>query len=160
MNGRNDDKEHLPLFGVGPIIVYGQFVITAAAIVLSYLMKWDFAKNEVLSIPLKVLGVFLIIFGFYLDISAKYKSKLFDRVAENKLITDGVYAIVRNPVYGGMLIVCTGTVMIANNFSPQLWQNSFSRHLPSREYSLSLPFPRSMMNCYLPLGNSQPSMER
>ena len=68
-----------------------------------------------LSIPLKVLGVFLIIFGFYLDISAKYKSKLFDRVAENKLITDGVYAIVRNPVYGGMLIVCTGTVMIANN---------------------------------------------
>ncbi len=115
MNGRNDDKEHLSLFGVGPIIVYGQFVITAAAIVLSYLMKWDFAKNEVLSIPLKVLGVFLIIFGFYLDISAKYKSKLFDRVAENKLITDGVYAIVRNLVYGGMLIVCTGTVMIANN---------------------------------------------
>ena len=30
--------------------------------------------------------------------------------------------------------------------------------LTEEEYARSLPFPRSMMNCFLPLGNSQPSM--
>ena len=29
---------------------------------------------------------------------------------------------------------------------------------PSQAYARSLPFPRSMMNCFLLLGNSQPSM--
>ena len=28
-------KEHLPLFGVGPIIVYGQLVFTAISIILT-----------------------------------------------------------------------------------------------------------------------------
>ena len=43
----------------------------------------------------------MIIFGFYLDLSAKYKSKLFQNVEENRLITEGVYAYTRNPVYAG-----------------------------------------------------------
>lgn len=115
MGKRNDDKEHLPLYGVGPIIVFGQFIITLSAIVLSYCMNWDFAKIELLRIPLKGLGIPLMIFGVYLDISAKYRSKLFDKIAENKLITDGIYAIVRNPVYGGVLIGCTGAVLMTNN---------------------------------------------
>lgn len=34
---------------------------------------------------------------------------------ENKLITDGVYGVVRNPIYSGVLLVCTGAVLIANN---------------------------------------------
>ena len=29
-------REHLPLFGVGPIIIYGQFVFTAISIVLTF----------------------------------------------------------------------------------------------------------------------------
>ena len=50
-------------------------------------------------VPFLVVGILLIIFGFYLDLSAKYKSKLFQNVEENRLITDGVYAYTRNPVY-------------------------------------------------------------
>ena len=115
-NNTNDtSKKHLPLFGVGPVIVYGQFFITGMAIVLSYIYDWSFARIDILNLPLKVIGVLLIIFGFYMDLSAKMKSKLFEKVADNILITDGIYAYVRNPVYCGMFLVCVGAVLIVNN---------------------------------------------
>lgn len=57
----------------------------------------------------------MILFGAYLDLSAKLKSKLFQKVEENKLITDGVYGITRNPVYSGAFLECVGAVLIANN---------------------------------------------
>lgn len=108
-------ENHLPLYGVGPIIVFGQLIFTALAIVLSYNLHWSCIRINILKIPFKGIGVVLILFGLYLDISAKYKSKLFKKVEENKLITDGVYAYVRNPVYGGMFLVCTGAVFFVNN---------------------------------------------
>ena len=68
-----------------------------------------------MNLPLKVIGVLLILFGFYMVLSAKMESKLFEKVADNILITDGIYAYVRNPVYGGMFLVCLGAVLIVNN---------------------------------------------
>ena len=47
--------------------------------------------------------------------STKQKSKLFVMVAENRLITTGVYIIVRNPVYSAILLMCTGAICIVNN---------------------------------------------
>lgn len=107
-------KKHLPLFGVGPIIVFGQFLFTGIAIVLSYVFEWNYLKFDILNIPLKVMGIILIILGFYLDYSAKNKSKLFENVADNKLIVDGIYGIVRNPVYSGAFTVCIGAVCLTN----------------------------------------------
>ena len=49
MKDKNTDdtsKKHLPLFGVGPVIVYGQFFITGMAIVLSYIFDWSFAVRR------------------------------------------------------------------------------------------------------------------
>lgn len=109
------EKEHLPLFGVGPIITGGQIVITVIGIMMSYRGYLDFGEIELLDIPLKMIGIGLIAFGIYLNYSAKHKSKLFDKVTENKLITTGVYSIVRNPVYSAVLLMCTGAICIFNN---------------------------------------------
>lgn len=108
-------KNHLPLYGVGPVIVYGQFIFTAISIIVAYIFDFKFPAVNVLAIIFKVIGILLIAFGLYLDLSAKLKSKLFKNVEENKLITDGVYSIVRNPVYSGALLACIGVVLIANN---------------------------------------------
>ncbi len=108
-------KNHLPLYGVGPVIVYGQFIFTAGAIMLTYIFDFRFPTIHVLNILFKVIGILLIAFGLYLDLSAKLKSKLFQNVEDNILITDGVYSIVRNPVYSAALLACTGAVSITNN---------------------------------------------
>lgn len=110
-----NNNKHLPLFGVGPVIVFGQVLITAIAIGLTYVFDVNFASFAILEIPFIVIGILFIMFGFYLDLSAKYKSKLFKNVEENKLITDGVYAYTRNPVYSGGFLICVGAVFIANN---------------------------------------------
>lgn len=108
-------REHLPFYGVGPFIGGFQVVITVIGIILSCLGLFDFGKIELLNIPLKIIGLALIAFGLYLFYGAHYKARLFDNVAENKLVTTGVYSIVRNPVYSGFLLACTGAVCIANN---------------------------------------------
>lgn len=108
-------KNHLPLYGVGPIIVYGQFVFTAISIMLTYIFEFGFLTISAFNILFRVIGILLIVSGIYLNLSAKLKSKLFKNVEDNKLITDGVYSIVRNPVYSGALLACTGAVLIANN---------------------------------------------
>lgn len=108
-------KEHLPLYGVGPVIGGFQILVTVVGIVLSCLGYFDFGKIEVLSIPLKIIGVVLIIFGVYLYLSANFQARLFDNITENKLVTTGVYSIVRNPIYSAFLLACTGAVCISNN---------------------------------------------
>ena len=108
-------KSHLPLFGVGPVIIAVQILITTVGIFASYRGYFDAGKTKLLNIPLKMIGAGLIFSGFYLNYSAKRKSKLFEMVAKNKLITTGVYSVVRNPVYSAVLLACTGAVCIANN---------------------------------------------
>lgn len=108
-------KNHLPLYGVGPIIVYGQIILTAGAITLTHILDFKFPAAHIFDIVFKAIGILLIASGVYLDLSAKFKSKLFKCVEDNKLITDGVYGVVRNPVYSAVLLACTGAVLIANN---------------------------------------------
>ena len=108
-------KSHLPLVGVGPVIIAFQILITAVGIFVSYRGYFDAGKIRLLNLPLKIVGFGLILFGFYLNYGAKHKSKLFEMVAENKLITTGVYSVVRNPVYSAVLLACTGAVCMANN---------------------------------------------
>ncbi len=106
---------HLPLYGVGPVIVWGQFALTAVFIILTNIYDLKFPAVRAVNIVFKVIGILLIVCGLYLDISAKFQSKIFKCVEDNHLITDGVYGIVRNPVYSGALLACTGAVLIANN---------------------------------------------
>ena len=110
-------REHLPFYGVGPLIGGVMVVITVSGIVLSCSGYVDFGKIGVLNIPLKIVGIVLMAFSVYLFYGAHYKARLFDNVAENKLVTTGVYSIVRNPVYSAFLLFCTGAVCIANNVS-------------------------------------------
>ena len=115
VRGFMKEKEHLPLLGVGPVINGVQVFITIIGIILSYQGYFVFWEFELLNIPLKIIGIGLVVFGIYLNYSAKRKSRLFDMVMENRLITTGVYGIVRNPVYSAVLLVCTGAIFIVNN---------------------------------------------
>ena len=46
-------KNHLPLLGVGPVIIAGQVLITVIGVIASYRGYFDAGKIELLNIPLK-----------------------------------------------------------------------------------------------------------
>lgn len=107
-------KKNLPLYGIGPVIVFGQLLIAGGAIAISYKFKWDCYEYEMLNIPLKIIGILSVIFGLYLNYSAKHISNLFENVSENRLIQDGIYGYVRNPVYSAAFFVSIGIVSMTN----------------------------------------------
>ena len=86
----NNNNKHLPLFGVGPVIVYGQVLITAIAIWLTYVFDVGFASFDILRIPFLVVGILLIIFGFYLDLSANFLKGVF-RSVKCQAVTPGKF---------------------------------------------------------------------
>ena len=75
------EKGHLPLLGVGPVIIAGQVLITVIGVIASYSEYFDTGKIEWLNIPLKIVGFGLMVIGFFLNYSAKHKSKLFEMVS-------------------------------------------------------------------------------
>ena len=108
-------KEHLPLIGVGPIYVSIIIACTVAGIALGKTEVFKSGQIAALKIPFMVLGIVLIAFGLYLWASANFQAKLGDNIKSNTLVTTGVYAHVRNPIYSAFMLMCTGALLIANN---------------------------------------------
>lgn len=109
----NDNDNHLPLFGVGPFLIIPILVITVTSIILTvynlvpvYKLNWDI---------LNILGVFLIILGIIFWVMAALKSRIDDEIKSNRLVTTGVYGLVRHPIYAAFLYAVTGLILIANN---------------------------------------------
>ena len=68
-----------------------------------------------LKIPLTIVGIICILYGFLLWYAANFKTKVDKYIENNKLATKGVYSIVRNPIYSAFLILCFGLICIESN---------------------------------------------
>lgn len=106
-------KEHLPVYGVGPI--YGVCIIAATLIgiilsCMNVIPAWNFS---VLKVPCIIIGILIAFTGFLVWFKAALRIDKY--IVSNKLCTDGIYAIVRNPCYSGIMLMCTGALFIANN---------------------------------------------
>lgn len=109
------NEEHLPIYGVGPVIVVPQLILTAVGIIMSVLGFFGHGRISILKIPFLIIGIIIIVFGAYMWYSANYKSRISDGITENRLVTTGIYSVVRNPLYSAFLMICTGAVLIAGN---------------------------------------------
>lgn len=113
MSGKN--KEHLPMYGVGPIYVIAIIAVTAAAV---FMGQQEFAATGVidaLRIPSIIIGILLIVFGVCLWVRAVIIDKVDSGITANKLVTSGVYSIVRNPIYTAFMFFCTAALLISGN---------------------------------------------
>ena len=106
-------EEHLPLYGIGP--VYGGVVIALTAAGCAAGQFIPFGKLPKLQLPLVILGILLILYGASLWVRAVIVARLDDSIKENRLVTDGIYAHVRNPIYSAIMFACTGALCIAGN---------------------------------------------
>ncbi len=117
MKDKMSKQEYLPMIGVGPMIVIPQLIITAVAILMSKMGKIYSPQIEKLKIPFVIIGMTLIIFGAWMWISSNFISKIDEHIKENHLVTTGVYAVVRNPIYSAFFLVCIGAIFIESNIS-------------------------------------------
>ena len=108
-------KNHLPILGVGPLYVITIVLITIISIIFSATrfipvitftnMRWIFI----------LIGILCFAIGITLWLRAVIIDRLDAHIIKNELVTTGVYAYVRNPVYSAFMFVCTGVLLIYGN---------------------------------------------
>ncbi len=106
----------MPVFGVGPLYVITCLVLTIVGLCLhlkGYLCKGELSKGKIF---FTLAGIFSILLGIYLWVQAVIVQKINRKVRENKLITTGVYNIVRNPVYSAFIFIFTGVLLLTANY--------------------------------------------
>jgi len=115
MKETENEQKHLPVIGVGPLIVIPQLVVTALAIILSEMGIIYSLQIKELKIPFIIIGSILILLGAWLWFSSNFKVKMDACIKENHLATSGVYSIVRNPIYSAFFLMCIGVFFIEAN---------------------------------------------
>lgn len=110
------NRDHLPVLGVGPIYV-GLILGVSVLLSLINLLGWIPA---VISFPparivLAVIGLTLILTGFTLWVAAVVQSRIISEIKAGHLVTTGVYAWVRHPIYSAFFLVCTGILTAQAN---------------------------------------------
>ena len=108
-------KDHLPILGVGPLYVITIVLITIISIIFSTIrfipvitftnMRWIFI----------IIGILCFAIGITLWLRAVIIDRLDTHIIKNELVTTGVYAYVRNPVYSAFMFACTGVLLIYGN---------------------------------------------
>lgn len=88
-------REKLSVLGIGPIYVGIILVITAILIFLQN--KGYFKNGEILflKIPFIIIGILCIVIGIGLWISAVVNSRISKNIKELKLVTTGIFSVVR-----------------------------------------------------------------
>ena len=109
------EGQKLPLFGVGPYIVYGMAAVCILAVVLfSYVWKAGILEGAWVWV-FRIAGVLLLALGLFIWSAGALRSGMDENIAENRLKTDGIYAWVRNPMYTGWWMALTGIMLFWHN---------------------------------------------
>lgn len=114
--------------GVGPVYVVSIVIVTIIAILFGrttgnitdksasqiFTVTDIFLPHTPLAVFLAILGVLIILLGLIIYILA-IKIKITKAIKENRLLTTGVYSIVRNPIYSAWLLLCTGALLCSGS---------------------------------------------
>ena len=108
------EKKHLPLYGIGPLYVAIIVLLTAAGIILSECGVIS-GKFTMLKTPMLILGLFFIVDGLRIWLTAAFVSRIDKHISENELVTSGIYSRTRNPLYTGWAFLCIGALLWEGN---------------------------------------------
>ena len=116
------EGQKLPLFGVGPYIIYGIAVLNVIGIILfGYVFKIGTLEGP-WTLIFRIIGGVLIVIGVAIWYIGALRSDMDESITENKLQTKGIYSCVRNPMYSGWWIALSGIIL--------MWHNAWMLILP------------------------------
>ena len=122
------EGQKLPLFGVGPYIIYGMVLVNAIGIILlCYVFRIGILDDPWI-VVFRIAGVLLIILGVVVWFIGALRSDMDESITENRLQTKGIYSIVRNPMYSGLWMLITGTTL--------MWHNAWTLILPVVDWAI------------------------
>ena len=109
------DENHLPVYGIGPYLVLTIGIITITSSILSFAHLIPIYQIKELNMVFLILGAILIVLGITFWISAVLISKINAEVESNNLVTTGIYAYVRHPIYAAFFYIAVGLILISQN---------------------------------------------
>lgn len=110
-------EQPLPKYGKGFIFVPVTILLTIIACAIGHISP---ITHGIPSAPwVRYLyigfGVILLFIGIKLIVEATANSAISENVKLGKLVTTGVYSKTRNPVYGGIIFICTSALFFSGN---------------------------------------------
>ena len=109
------EGQKLPLFGVGPFLIYGIALLTFIGILMSGNILNSGIVSGAAAWVFRGFGVLFIIAGFIIWFNGALRSDMDNNIADNKLKTDGIYSWVRNPMYTGCWFAVFGISLMWHN---------------------------------------------
>lgn len=114
----NSVGKNLPVLGSGPLFVVTIFALTALATAVCWLGWLDAGRvaQTWLWVIFVVVGCTLVVTAVGVWCAAVFGSRMVVRVREGQLMTTGIYAWVRHPVYSAFLLLNTGLILLLGNW--------------------------------------------
>ena len=110
------EGQKLPMFGVGPYLIYGIAFLNALVIILThYVIKIGILSRPWVGI-FRIAGGVIIVLGICIWYIGAMRSGMDENITENKLKTDGIYSWVRNPMYTGCWFIMIGITFMWHNY--------------------------------------------
>ena len=108
---------HLPVFGVGPAYVVALFTTTALASVAVFFWLGCAAVNlNWLRLIFVVAGVIVAALAVVMWLVSVFGARVTENIENNQLITGGIYAWVRHPIYAAFLFLNAGILLVQANY--------------------------------------------
>ncbi len=108
------NNNHLPLYGVGPILIAPLIATAILGLILTNYKIIPKIEINILNSLITIFGILLIVIGIAVWIFSA-KSDIDENIKSNKLKTDGIYGIIRHPIYAAFLYASTGLVLMSTN---------------------------------------------
>ena len=115
---KNYSKEgqKLPMFGIGPFLIYGIAFLNAVVIILtSYVFKVGILE-DIWVLIFRITGGIILVIGIIIWFIGAMRSGMDKNITENILKTDGIYSWVRNPMYTGFWFIIVGISFMWHNY--------------------------------------------
>ena len=115
---KNFSKEgqKLPMFGVGPYLIYGIAFLNALVIILFHYVFRLGILPEPWTLIFRIAGGVIIALGICIWYIGAMRSGMDENITGNKLKTDGIYSWVRNPMYTGCWFITIGITFMWHNY--------------------------------------------